>query len=96
VSPAQIRRQAQLAITAGGGGKQVVLNGEETAMLREVLVACSQMMTWAQRHGGPATSDLLAAMTRSTASGRSPGGLLHDLNLAIDYLDFAPAARSPR
>jgi len=35
-------------------------------------------------------------MTRSQASGRSPGGVLYDINLAIDYLDFAPLARSRR
>ena len=78
------------------GKPSVLLSAEETAKLREVLVACSQMLTWARQHGGPAASDLLAAMTRSTASRRSPGGLIYDINLAIDYLDFAPAARRPR
>ena len=72
----------------------VVLSGSETAYLRQVLVACSQMLTWAQRHGDPQASALLAEMTRLAAGGRSPGGLLYDISLAIDYLDFAPAARN--
>jgi len=83
-------------VTPASNRTAVVLTAEETAKLREVLVTCSQMITWADQHGGPATSDLVAAMTRSTDAGRSPGGLLYDLNLAIDYLDFAPTARSSR
>lgn len=83
-------------MTPASNRTAVVLTAEETTKLREVLVTCSQMITWADQHGGPVTSDLVAAMTRSTTSGRSPGGLLYDLNLAIDYLDFAPAARSSR
>jgi hypothetical protein len=79
-----------------GDSTPVVLTAEENTKLREVLVTCSQMLTWARQHGGPAASALLAQATRSTASGRSPGGLLYDINLAIDYLDFAPAARRAR
>jgi hypothetical protein len=78
------------------GPPLVELTAEETTMVREVLVACSQMITWARQYGGPAASVLVAQATRSTTGGRSPGGLLHDINLAIDYLDFAPAARSTR
>jgi len=74
----------------------IELSAEETAKLREVLATCSRMLTWADQHPSPATAGLLAAMTREAASGRSPSGLLYDLNLAIDYLDFAPTARSRR
>jgi hypothetical protein len=78
-----------------GDGTPVVLSSEEAAKLRQVLVACSQLLTRPHRSGGPA-STLLADITRQLAGGRSPGGLLYDINLAIDYLDFAPAARSRR
>ena len=77
-------------------GKPVVLSSSEAAYLRQVLVACSQLLSWAHRHGGPAASTPLADLTRQLADGRSPEGLLCDISLAIDYLDFAPAARSDR
>jgi len=83
------------AATTGNGGR-IELSSEEAAYLRQVLLACSQLLTWAYRHGGPAVSQPLAELTGPAAGGRSPGGLLYDLSLAIDYLDFAPAARSTR
>ena len=82
-------------MTRADSGMPVVLSGEEAAWLWQVLVTCSQLLTAVHRDGGPASA-LLAGMTRQLADGRSPGGLLYDLSLAIDYLDFAPAARSDR
>ncbi len=79
-----------------GGGQPVVLSAEETAMVREVLATCSRMLTWVKDHGGPEAGQVLADLTRQLAGGRSPGGVLYDVSLAIDYLDFAPAARSWR
>ncbi len=78
------------------GGQPVVLSAEETAMVRRALADCSRMLTWASDHGGPQAGQLLADMTRQLASGRSPSGVIYDINLAIDYLDFAPAAGSWR
>jgi hypothetical protein len=84
-------------MTPAGGGQPVVLSAEETAMVREALATCSRMLTWAHQHGGPAAGQLVADLTRQQAGGRSPGGVLYDINLAIDYLDFAPPpARSWR
>ena len=82
-------------MTPVGDRQPVVLSAEETAMVRAVLVTCSQLLTRAERGAGPASA-LVAELIRSAAAGRSPGGLLYDLSLAIDYLDFAPAARSRR
>jgi hypothetical protein len=79
---------------AGGSGQPVVLSAEETAIVRKVLVTCSRMLTVARDQGGPQAGQFVADMTRQLASGRCPSGLLYDINLAIDYLDFAPAARS--
>jgi hypothetical protein len=76
-----------------GGGQPVVLSAEETAMVRTVLATCSRMLTWARDHGSPQDGQLIADLTRQLAGGRSPGGVLYDISLAIDYLDFAPAAR---
>jgi hypothetical protein len=69
-----------------GAGRQLVLSGEEAAVIRQALVTCAQMIVRAGGHG-PQASTLLAEVP----GGRSPGGLLHDIGLAIDYLDFAPA-----
>jgi hypothetical protein len=80
---------------AGDRGTPVVLDGGEVAYLRQLLVTCSQLLSAAHRDGGPASA-LLAGLTRQLAGGRSPGGLQDDLRLAVDYLDFAPAARSRR
>lgn len=72
--------------------EEAVLSGQEVALVRQVLAGCSQLLTRAQDGAGPAGA-LLAEATRQAADGRSPGGLLYYINLAIDYLDFAPAAR---
>jgi hypothetical protein len=79
-----------------GSGQPIVLSAEETAAVRQALATCSRMLTWASDHGGPQAGQLLAGMTRQLASGRSPSGVIYDINLAIDYLDFAPPARSWR
>jgi hypothetical protein len=86
----------QIPVAAAGSGRTpIVLSGDGTAYLRQVLVTCSQLLTVAHRDSRPASA-LLADMTREQAGGRSPEGLLYDLSLAVDYLDFAPAARSTR
>jgi hypothetical protein len=55
--------------------------------VRGVLVACSHLLYWVERHGGPQLEAVLL-----DAEARSPGRLHYDVSLAIDYLDFAPAA----
>ncbi len=55
----------------------------------------ARLLTQAQADAGPARV-LLAEATRAAASGRSPDGLIYHINLAIDYLDFAPADRRRR
>jgi len=78
-----------------GAGRQLVLNGEEAAVIRQALVTCAQLISGAGGHGAQA-STLLAEVTRRLPGGRSPGGLLYDIGLAIDYLDSAAAAWSAR
>jgi len=77
--------------------EEAVLSGEEAAMVRQVLADCSKLLTLAQQQAGPAAGALLAEATRAaTATKLSPNGLAYYVNLAIDYLDFAPAARRQR
>ncbi len=68
------------------------LSSEEIEVIRSALTACSQLLYWAARHGGPQVRTALDQATRAAADGRTPGHLRYDVSLAIDYLDFAPAA----
>ena len=77
--------------------EEAVLPGKDIAMVRQVLADCARLLTAAQDQAGPAAGALLARATdAATANRRSPDGLIYYINLAIDYLDFAPAARRRR
>jgi hypothetical protein len=76
--------------------EDAVLTAGEIAMVRQVLSACSNVLTWAGRHGSLQLETVAAQAAEAAGLGRSPGALACQVNLAIDYLDFAPAARSTR
>jgi len=76
--------------------QDTVLTSEEIAMIRRVLAACSQVLTWAGQHGDQEFREMLAEVTRAAEGNRSPGGLACYVSLAIDYLDFAPPAGGRR
>jgi hypothetical protein len=82
-------------MTARPACQDTMLTSEETAFIRHALAACSQALAWMGQHGGPQGQALLAEAARA-AAGITPGHLGYDVSLAIDYLDFAPAARSAR
>ena len=71
------------------------LSSEEIEVIRSALTACSQVLYWAARHGDRQFRAALDQAARAAADGRTAGYLRYDVNLAIDYLDFAPAARTP-
>lgn len=75
---------------------QAVLTSEETAMIRRALAACSTVLTWAGQRGSLQLETVVAEAAQAAGLGRSPGGLACHVNLAIDYLDFAPAPESIR
>jgi hypothetical protein len=76
--------------------EQALLTGADITLVRQVLADCSAVLTAVHDDTGPASS-LLAHTTRAaTARKLSPNGLIYYINLAIDYLDFAPPARSSR
>jgi hypothetical protein len=77
-------------------GQDAVLASEEIAMVRGVLVSCSNLLAWAGAHAGPAWHQAAAEITAAAGRGRTAGGLYYDVNLAIDYLDFAAPAGSSR
>jgi hypothetical protein len=76
--------------------EDAVLTAGETAMIRHALVACSDVLTWAGQHGSLQLETVVTKAAEAAGLGRSPGALACKVNLAIDYLDFAPAARSRR
>jgi hypothetical protein len=76
--------------------QDAVLSSEEVAVIRRALTACSQVLTWAGQHGDQEFGAMLADLTRAAEGNRSPGGLAWNVSLAIDYLDFAPAAGGRR
>jgi len=76
--------------------EDAVLTSEEAAMIRQALAACTTVLTWAGQHGSLQLETVVAQAAEAAGLGRAPGGLACQVSLAIDYLDFAPAARSPR
>jgi hypothetical protein len=83
-------------MTARQAHPDAVLSGEDVAVIRQVLATCSNLLAWAGAHAG---QDFAAAVIQASERAgrcRSPGGLYYDVNLAIDYLDLAPATRSTR
>ena len=76
--------------------EDALLTSEEIAMVRQVLVSCSHLLAWAGAHAGPAWHEAAAEITAAAGRGRTAGGLYYDVNLAIDYLDYATPARSTR
>ena len=72
--------------------QDALLTSEEIEVIRGALAACSRLLRWAERHDSAA----LAKAARAAYGGRTPGHLRYDVSLAIDYLDFAPAARRKR
>jgi hypothetical protein len=75
-------------------GEDALLTSEEITVIRRALATCSNLLAWAGAHAGP---DFRTAVTQASGAAghsRSPGGLYYDVNLAIDYLDYAPAART--
>ena len=76
--------------------EDAVLTSQDIAMIRQALVACSHVLTWAGQHGSLQLETVVAQASEAAGLGLSPGALACQVNLAIDYLDFAPAARSTR
>ena len=76
--------------------EDAVLTAEEIVMIRRTLSACSQVLTWAGQHADRQFQEVMTEATHAAEGNRSPGGLAYYVNLAIDYLDFAPPARSTR
>jgi hypothetical protein len=73
--------------------QDAVLPAADTAMIRQVLGTCSDLITWAERHCGPQFAAAAADAAEAAGFSRAPGALA---SLAIDCLDFSEPARSAR
>ena len=73
-----------------------VLQAGDAARLRQVLVACSQVLLSARANCGPRFTAAAQDAAEAAGLSRAPGALACEVNLAIDTLDFCDAAGSAR
>jgi hypothetical protein len=76
--------------------QDAILPAADAAMIRQVLGACSDLITWAERHCGREFAAAAADTAGAAGFSRAPGALAGQASLAIDCLDFAEPARSTR
>jgi hypothetical protein len=76
--------------------QDAVLPAADTAMIRQVLGTCPDLITWAERHCGPQFAAAAADAAEAAGFSRAPGALAGQASLAIDCLDFSEPARSAR
>jgi hypothetical protein len=73
-----------------------VLPAADAAMIHQVLDACADLITWAERHCDTQFAAAAADAAQAADLSRAPGALPAQASLAIDCLDFAEPARSTR
>jgi hypothetical protein len=76
--------------------QDAVLPAADAAMIRQVLGACADLITWAGQHCGPQFAAAAADAAEAAGFSRAPGALAGQASLAIDCLDFAGPARIAR
>jgi len=76
--------------------EDAVLEAGDAARLRQVLVACSRILAWADKHCGPQFAAAAQDAAEDAGLSRAPGALAGAVSLAIDTADFSRAARSAR
>ena len=76
--------------------QDAVLPAGDAARLRQVLIACSNLLTWAETNCGPQFAAAAQDTAQAAGLSRAPGALAYEVNLGIDTLDFSEAARSAR
>ena len=76
--------------------QDAVLPAADAARIRQVLTACSQLLSWAEANCGPRFAAAAQDIAQAAGLSRAPGALAGEVNLAIDMLDFCDAARSTR
>ena len=83
-------------MTLPGPDNDIRLTSDDVQLIRSVLAACSQLLHWAERWGDAQFRAELDDAARWAKGGRTLGQLRYDVNLSIDYLDFADPVRRRR
>lgn len=76
--------------------QDAVLPAQDAIRMRQVLIACSRLLAWAEASYGPGFTAAAAEAASSAGLSRAPGALAGEVSLAIDSLDFSQAAGSTR
>lgn len=76
--------------------QDALLPATDAARIRQVLIACAQLLSWAEANCGPQLTAAAQDTAQAAGLSRAPGALGYEVNLAIDMLDFSQAARSAR
>ena len=76
--------------------QDALLPAVDAARMRQVLAACSQLLSWAEANCGPQFAAAAQDIAAAAGLSRAPGALACEVNLAIDMLDFTGAAWSAR
>jgi hypothetical protein len=74
----------------------ILLTSQDAEKIRGILAACSALLAWAERYGDTEFKAALYDAAETAYGSRVPGHLRYDINLAIDYIDFAHRIRSRR
>jgi hypothetical protein len=76
--------------------QDALLPAADAARIRQVLAACSQLLSRAEADCGPRFAAAAQDTAEAAGFSRAPGALAGEVNLAIDMPDFCDAARSAR
>jgi hypothetical protein len=76
--------------------EDMFLAAADAARFRQVLAACSMLMTWAEATLGPRFAAAAQDAAEAAGLSRAPGSLAGDVNLAIDVIDFSSPGRRAR
>jgi hypothetical protein len=77
-------------------GEDAIVTAADLAAIRQLLVTCSDVLIWAGLHAGLDYHYAVLDITAAAGRPATAGGLVSDVNLAIDCLDFTDPARSRR
>ena len=76
--------------------QDALLPAGDAARMRQVLVTCSQLLSWAEANCGPQFTAAAQDAAEAAGFSRAPGALAYEVNLAIDTPDFSQAAGRTR
>jgi hypothetical protein len=76
--------------------EDMFLAASDAARMRQILVACSDVLAWGEANYGPQYTAAVQDAAEAAGLGRAPGALPGDVNLAIDAIDFSSPARRTR